>query len=126
VTRAAAAAASGLVLLLLVVGTASAQASDPRVAEALRVEWQKVEDRPGIEGYVYNDSTYRIGLVRLSILARDEPSQTPTPTLAWVYGNVPARGRWYFRVRMPAAREVVNVSIESFTLIARDPPAESP
>jgi len=124
VTRAAAAAA--FVLAVLLVGTASAQAPDPRVAEALRVEWQKVEDRPGIEGYVYNDSTYRIGLVRLSILARDAPSQTPTPTLAWVYGNVPARGRWYFRVRMPAAREVVNVSIESFTLIARDPPAESP
>ena len=124
-TRASAAGAAALVLLL-VVGTASAQAPDPRVAEALRVEWQKVEDRPGIEGYVYNDSTYRIGLVRLSILARDAPSQTPTPTLAWVYGNVPARGRWYFRVRMPAAREVVNVSIESFTLIARDPPAESP
>ena len=123
-TRAAAAAA--FVLAVLLVGTASAQAPDPRVAEALRVEWQKVEDRPGIEGYVYNDSTYRIGLVRLSILARDAPSQTPTPTLAWVYGNVPARGRWYFRVRMPAAREVVNVSIESFTLIARDPPAESP
>ena len=125
-TRAAAAAASGLVVLLLVVGTASAQGSDPRVAEALRVEWQKVEDRPGIEGFVYNDSAYRIGLVRLSILARDEPSQATVPTLAWVYGNVPARGRWYFRVRMPAAREVVNVSIESFNGIARDQPTESP
>jgi len=107
-------------------GVAGAQAVDPRVAEALRVEWQKVEDRPGIEGYVYNDSNYRIGLVRLSILAREAPAQTPTPTLAWVYGNVPARGRWPFRVRLPAAREVVSVSIESFTLIARDAPAESP
>jgi len=125
VTRAAAAVTAALVMLI-VVGAASAQALDPRVADALRVEWQKVEDRPGIEGYVYNDSTYRIGLVRLSILGRDEPSQAPTPTLAWVYGNVPARGRWYFRVRLPASREVVTVSIESFTLIARDPPAESP
>ena len=112
--------------MLIVVGAASAQALDPRVADALRVEWQKVEDRPGIEGYVYNVSTYRIGLVRLTILGRDEPSQAPTPTLAWVYGNVPARGRWYFRVRLPASREVVTVSIESFTLISRDPPAESP
>lgn len=107
-------------------GAASAQAVDPKVAEALRVEWQKVDDRPGIEGYVYNDSTYRIGLVRLAILSREAPSQTPTPSLAWVYGNVPARGRWYFRVRLPATREVVSVSIESFTLIARDPPTESP
>lgn len=124
-TRAAAAVAAVLAMLIVVVA-ASAQAPDVRVAESLRVEWQKVDDRPGIEGYVYNDSTYRIGLVRLTILGRDEPSQTPTPTLAWVYGNVPARGRWYFRVRLPAAREVVNVTIESFTVIARDPPAESP
>jgi hypothetical protein len=112
--------------MLLAAGGASAQAPDPAVASALRVEWERVSDRPGIEGYVYNDSPYRIGLVRLSILTRDDPSQAPTPTLAWVYGNVPARGRWYFRVRMPATREVVNVSIESFHLIARDPPAESP
>jgi len=125
VTRAAAAVTAALAMLI-VVGAASAQALDPRVADALRVEWHKVEDRPGIEGYVYNDSTYRIGLVRLTILGRDEPSQAPTPTLAWVYGNVPARGRWYFRVRLPASREVVTVSIESFTLISRDPPAESP
>jgi hypothetical protein len=125
VTRLAAAAATVL-SLLLIAAAASAQAVDPRVAEALRVEWQKVDDRPGIEGYVYNDSTYRIGLVRLSILSREAPAQTPTPTLAWVYGNVPARGRWYFRVRLPAAREVVSVSIESFTLIARDAPPESP
>jgi len=125
VTRLVAAAAAVL-SLLVAAGAASAQAVDPRVAEALRVEWQKVDDRPGIEGYVYNDSTYRIGLVRLAILSREAPSQTPTPSLAWVYGNVPARGRWYFRVRLPATREVVSVSIESFTLIARDPPTESP
>jgi len=112
--------------MLFAVGVASAQTPDAAVASALRVEWERVADRPGIEGYVYNDSSYRIGLVRLSILSRDDPAQAPTSTLAWVYGNVPARGRWYFRVRMPATREVVKVEIESFHLIARDPPAESP
>jgi hypothetical protein len=125
VTRAAAAAAAALAMLL-VAGAASAQAPDPRVAEALRVEWSRVADRPGIEGYVYNDSAYRIGLVRLTILGRDDPTQSPTPTLAWVYGNVPARGRWYFRVRTPRSREIVSVSIESFSVIAREPPVESP
>jgi len=125
VTRASAAAAAVLAMLF-VVGAASAQTLDPRVADLLRVEWERVADRPGIEGYVYNDSPYRIGLVRLSVLGRDDPSQAPTPTLAWVYGNVPARGRWYFRVRLPAAREIVSVSIESFSVIARDPQSESP
>ena len=124
-TRAAAAAAAALAMLL-VVGAASAQTLDPRVAPSLRVEWERVADRPGIEGYVYNDSPYRIGLVRLAILGRDDPAQAPTTTHAWVYGNVPARGRWYFRVRMPGTREVVKVSIESFAVIAREPTAETP
>jgi hypothetical protein len=121
VTRIAGAA----VLVLLVVGIASAQAPDAVVASALRVDWERVTDRPAIEGYVYNDSEYRIGLVRLRVSAR-EPGQAPTDTLAWVYGNVPARGRWYFRVRMPQSMEVLGVTIESFHLIARDRATESP
>ena len=124
-TRASAAAAAVLAMLF-VVGAASAQTLDPRVADLLRVEWERVADRPGIEGYVYNDSPYRIGLVRLAILAREAPGQEPTSTLAWVYGNVPARGRWPFRVRVPASREILKISIESCTLIAREPIPESP
>ena len=124
-TRASAAAAAVLAMLI-VVGGASAQGLDPRIADSVRVEWERVADRPGIEGYVYNDSTYRIGLVRLAIVGRDAPGQEPTSTLAWVYGNVPARGRWPFRVRVPASREVLKVSIESCTLMAREPVQESP
>lgn len=90
------------------------------------MEWQRTTDRPGIEGFVYNDSSYRIGLVRLQIMSREDPGQAPTPMLAWVYGNVPARSRWPFSVRVPRTREVVSVAIESFHLIAREPPAESP
>ena len=118
-------AGAALLILLVVVGLASAQALDPRVGNAVRVEWERVTDRPAIEGYVYNDSDYRIGLVRLRVSSRP-PGQTPTQTLAWVYGNVPARGRWYFRVRMPQAVEVLAVTVESFELIAREAPAESP
>ena len=117
--------AAGLALLVAV-GVAPAQTLDPQVAGALRVEWQRVTDRPGIEGYVYNDSPYRIGLVRLRVESRDAPDQPPTPSLAWVYGDVPARSRWYFRVRLPSRSEVVAVTIESFHLIAREPPRESP
>lgn len=114
------AAAAAVLALLLVAGAASAQVADPAVAKQLRVEWEKLTDRPGIEGYVYNDSPYRIGLVRLNVVSREAPSQAPTSSLAWVYGNVPARGRWPFRVRMPASREVLEVSIESFAVNARE------
>ena len=104
----------------------SAQTLESRVADALRVQWGRVDSRPGIEGYVYNDSSYRIGLVRLRVLTRDESGHTPAEMLAWVDGNVPAHGRSYFGVRTPQAREVVGVTIESFNLIAREGPSESP
>ena len=115
-----------LALLVTLVGLVSAQTLESRVADALRVQWGRVDSRPGIEGYVYNDSSYRIGLVRLRVLTRDESGHTPAEMLAWVDGNVPAHGRSYFGVRTPQAREVVGVTIESFNLIAREGPSESP
>ena len=114
-----------LLVVLSVVGIASAQIPDSRVASAIRVEWERLTDRPAIEGYVYNDSDYRIGLVRLRVSTR-QADQPPTDTLAWVYGNVPAHGRWNFRVRVPQALEVLGVTIESFSLIARERAPESP
>ncbi len=115
-----------LALLVTLVGLVSAQTLESRVADALRVQWGRVDSRPGIEGYVYNDSSYRIGLVRLRVLTRDESGHTPAEMLAWVHGNVPAHGRSYFSVRTPQAHEVVGVTIESFNLIAREGPSESP
>ncbi len=97
-----------LALLVTLVGLVSAQTLESRVADALSVQWGRVDSRPGIEGYVYNDSSYRIGLVRLRVLTRDES------------------GRSYFSVRTPQAHEVVGVTIESFNLIAREGPSESP
>ena len=125
------AAVLALLSLLCVAGPAraqtpaSTQSPETVVAEALRIDWKKMEERSGVEGFVYNDSPYRIGLVQIRVMGRD-PGQAPAPTLAWVYGNVPARGRTYFRVRVPQGREVVDVVIDSFRLIARDPPPESP
>jgi hypothetical protein len=115
-----------LMSLVVFVGTSSAQPPEAIVQEALRVEWDRAEIRPGIEGYVYNDSPYRIGLVRLRVITRDDGGQTPGELLAWVYGNVPARGRCYFSVRVPKAREIVGITIESFKLIAREETPESP
>jgi hypothetical protein len=120
-----------LALLVTLVGLVSAQTLESRVADALSVQWGRIDSRPGIsrpgiEGYVHNDSSYRIGLVRLRVLTRDESGHTPAEMLEWVHGNVPAHGRSYFSVRTPQAREVEKVTIESFNLIAREGPSESP
>jgi len=120
------AAARWLVAVAVVAGcalvsaqVASAQTTEAETAKALRLEWKPSVQRRGIEGYVYNDSQYRIGLMRLKIEIRDGTSP-PTETHAWVYGNISAQGRSPFSARLNQPGEVVGVTIESFRLIARE------
>lgn len=115
-----------LALVLAFPGVASAQTTESRVADALRVEWERVDDPPRVVGHVYNGSPYRIGLVRLRLTTRAGSGQSAEETLAWVHGNVPARGRWPFSVRIEQPREIVGVAVESFRLVALEAPAESP
>jgi len=104
---------------------AAAQSAEAEAAKALRVEWKPSTQRRGIEGFVYNDSQYRIGLMRLKLEVSDGAS-TPTETHAWVYGNIPAQGRTPFWARLTQPGEVVTVTIDSFRLIAREVVPESP
>jgi hypothetical protein len=117
---------SALVLLVVLAGAAGAQTLESDVAADLRVEWERSNGPAGITGYVYNDSTYRIGFVRLRVTTRDPATERPGEMLAWVHGNVAARGRWSFSVRVPRPIEVEAVTIESFKLIAREETPEGP
>lgn len=110
---------------LALVDVAAAQSAEAETAKALRVEWKPSTQRRGIEGFVYNDSQYRIGLMRLKLEIRDGAS-TPTETHAWVYGNISAHGRSPFWARLTQPGEVVTVTIDSFRLIARELVPESP
>ncbi len=123
-------AALGVVIALasLDVATVNGQ-TNAEVAQLLRVEWQQTTGawrRPALEGFVYNDSTYRIGSVRLRIEALDGANQVLSQTLAWAYVNVPARGREPFEVARPREGETFRITVESFVLIAREPPPQSP
>ena len=110
---------------LALVEVAAAQSPEADTARALRLEWKPSTQRRGVEGFVYNDSQYRIGLMRLAIEVRDGTAP-PTHTHAWVYGNIPAQGRSPFSARLSVPGEVVAVTIESFRLIAREPESQSP
>ena len=117
-------------LAVLVTGQATnAQSLTEEVSRALRVEWRKVEEpwrRKSIEGYVYNDSAYRIGSVRLRVVALDSAEQPIGETFGWVYGNIASGGRWPFSLPLPRAGEGFRVSVESFVLVAREGPREAP
>jgi len=120
---------SGLSVLMSCV-VASAQApAEAEVAKSLRVEWERSTaswKRPSIEGYVYNDSSYRIGSVRLRVESLDGENHVVDERLAWVYGNINAGGRWYFSVPLPTSGNTFRVSVESFHLVARETSRESP
>ena len=121
-------ALGGLIVLALA-GGATAQ-SQAEVARLLRVEWEPLTQewtRPRLAGHVYNDSPYRIGSVRLRVEVLDGASQQPIrEELAWIYVNVPARGRAQFSVPRPKGGDAFRVTVESFVLIALEAPSENP
>jgi len=116
----------GLILFGVIEG-ASAQSTE--VAQQLRVEWEAGTDKwgpPRLVGYVYNDSTYKIGSVRLRLETLDSSNAVVGEALAWIYVSVPARGRAYFSVRRPSGGEAFRLTVESFVLIARESISETP
>jgi hypothetical protein len=121
-------AVSGLLLLGVVAPGAWAQ-NQLEVARQLRVEWDRGSDKwgpPRLVGYVYNDSTFRIGSVRLRVETLDGADRVVAEALAWIYVNVPARDRAYFSVRRPSGGETFRLTVESFVLIAREAPEQTP
>jgi hypothetical protein len=126
--RASLGLAVGGLILLGVIGGASAQGLT-EVATRLRVEWEPGTDKwgpPRLVGYVYNDSTYKIGSVRLRLQTLDSSNEVVGETLAWIYVSVPARGRAYFSVRRPSGGEGFRLTVESFVLISRESIEETP
>ena len=120
-------AVCGLIILALA-GVVAAQ-SQADVARQLRVEWESVDEPccpPRLVGHVYNASTYRIGSVRLRVETLDDQKQVVSETLAWIYVNVSARDRAAFSIRRPPRGSTFRLSVESFVLIAREAPTETP
>ena len=122
--------ALGLIIVLAPLGVATANAqTNADVAPLLRLEWQPTTEtwkRPGLTGFLYNDSMYRIGSVRLRVEALDAENKVLSETLAWAYVNVSARSREAFTVTRPKVGETFRITVESFVLIAREAPPQSP
>ena len=111
-----------LALMLVVAPEASAQRPTP---ETFRIEWKKRTDpwvRPGIEGWVHNPSTFRVGSMALRLQTLDG-NKVVGEKRVWVYGHVPAGGRTSFVI--PLSRDdqaTYRIVVESFDLIAQESP----
>ena len=96
-------------LLLLSVAPSTGAQNQLEVAKQLRVDWEPGSDKwgpPRRVCYGYNDSTFRIGSVRLRVETLDASDRVVGDALAWIYVTVPARDRAYFSVRRPSGGEL--------------------
>ena len=88
------AAVAGAVLWASLFTTEVARAQSTSAPnQALRVEWEREPVPRGgwaVEGYVFNDSRYRVGGVRLRVEVLDAGGAVVGEGFGWVYGNVPA------------------------------------
>ncbi|MGH7308105.1 MAG: FxLYD domain-containing protein [Candidatus Rokuibacteriota bacterium] len=92
--------------------------------QSFQVEWRPRSEHltPGIEGYVYNASDYRIGSVRLKVDVLDTEGRVIREQFAWVYGAIDARGRGYFSLQPLKRGETCRIAVESFDLLSRQAP----
>ena len=114
-----------LTLALLLLGAAAhAQESGRPQPQSFRIEWARLPPtmRPGVEGYVYNDSSWRVTNVRLRALVTDGSGRVLRESVASVWGNVGARSRAFFRLSPLADGERYELSVVSFDLISQEGP----
>jgi hypothetical protein len=114
-----------VLLLLLLLGAGLGHAQDFKtLAPLFRVEWERRTGfwRPAIEGYVYNDSDYRVGNVRLHITVLDSSGAKVGEKTAWIYGAIDGRARGYFVAPLPEAGQTYQIRVDSCDVLARQAP----
>jgi hypothetical protein len=110
-------------MLLLGADLLSAQDFKALVS-SFRVEWERRTGlwRPAIEGWVYNDSEYRVGNVRLQIIVLDSSGTRVGEKTTWIYGAIDGRARGYFVAPLPEAGQTYQITVASFDVLARQAP----
>jgi len=110
----------------LVVVAAVAQAQEPgRPAPgSFRFEWARRSPsmRPGVDGYVYNDSNWRVTNLRVRAVVVDAAGATVRESVVSVWGNAVPGTRTFFV--LPALREgeIYQLTVVSFDLVSEQTP----
>ena len=119
-----------LVLAMLLADTSSHAQSDRPTAESFRMEWSRRPGwmRPGTDGYLYNESRWRVTNVRIRAQVVDGSGRVVRETVVSVFGNAVPGTRTFFSLPPLAEGETYQLAVASFDLIAREGPArqESP
>jgi hypothetical protein len=111
-------------LLLVFSGLAHGQSATPP-ERFFRVQWEpEAVPRHGwsVEGYIYNDHSYRVGGVRLRVEVLDAAGTVVASGFGWVHGDIPAGDRAYFLAPLPRRGASYRVSVVNFHNISGGAP----
>lgn len=113
-----------VVATLLVVADAHAQGPGRPSPESFRIEWTRRPAwmRPGVDGYLYNDSRWRVTNVRVRAQVVDSSGQTVRETHVSVFGNAVPGARTFFSLPAIAEGESYQLRVVSFDLVSQENP----
>jgi len=119
-----------LVLAMVLVGPSGYAQSDRPTPDSFRLEWSRRPGwmRPGTDGFIYNESRWRVTNVRVQARAVDGSGRLVRETVVSVFGNSVPGVRTFFSLPPIAEGESYQLEVVSFDLISREGPAreESP
>jgi hypothetical protein len=119
-----------LALAMMLAGTSSYAQSDRPTTDSFRLEWSRRPGwmRPGTDGFLYNDSRWRVTNVRVQARALDGSGRLVRETTVSVFGNSVPGVRTFFALPALGEGETYQLEVISFDLIAREGPGreESP
>ena len=110
----------------LVIAAAVAQAQSPGrpTPESFRFEWARHSPsmRPGTDGYIYNDSRWRVTNLRIRAVVVDAAGAKVRESVASVWGNSVPGTRTFFVLPAIGEGETYQLTVISFDLISEQNP----
>ena len=115
-------------LATALVSTSSHAQGDRPTAESFRIEWTRRPAwmRPGTDGYLHNDSRWRVTNVRVRAQVVDPSGRVVRESMVSVFGNAVPGTRTFFVLPPLAEGEGYQLTVASFDLISREGMQESP
>jgi hypothetical protein len=110
--------------LLVVAAVAGAQSPGRPTPESFRIEWERRSPsmRPGVDGYIYNDSRWRVTNVRVRAVVVDAAGATVRESVVSVWGNAVPGTRTFFVLPAIGEGQIYQLTVVSFDLIAEQNP----
>ncbi|MGH7305932.1 MAG: hypothetical protein ACRELZ_21825 [Candidatus Rokuibacteriota bacterium] len=113
-----------LAVAALVAASAQAQAPDRPTPESFRIEWVRRSPsmRPGVDGYLYNDSRWRVTNIRVRAVVVDAAGATVRESSVAVWGNSVPGTRTFFVLPSIREGEIYQLTVATFDLISEQTP----